>query len=61
MDGMDGTCGMHGDEEICMSGFSWGNLKEGDHLEILDIDGRVVLIWILKLIGWYGKKWVHLV
>jgi hypothetical protein len=35
-----------GDEEIRTSGFR--NLKEGGHLEVLDIDGRVILIWILK-------------
>ena len=27
MDGMDGTCSMHGDEEICMSSFSGGKSK----------------------------------
>jgi hypothetical protein len=35
--------------------FRCGNLKEGDHLEGLDIDGRVLLKWILKKYeGWHG-------
>jgi hypothetical protein len=25
------------------TGFSWGNLREGDHLEDPDIDGKIIL------------------
>jgi len=29
-------------------GFWWGNLRERNYLEDPDIDGRVILKWILK-------------
>jgi hypothetical protein len=29
------------------AGFWWGNLREGDHLEDLSLDGRIILKWIL--------------
>jgi hypothetical protein len=28
--------------------FWWGNLKEGDHLDNLGTDGRIIVKWILK-------------
>jgi hypothetical protein len=30
------------------TGFRWENLREGDHLEDLGIDERVILKWILE-------------
>jgi hypothetical protein len=30
------------------TGFWWENLKQRDHSETLDIDGRVILKWNLK-------------
>jgi hypothetical protein len=29
-------------------GFLWGDLREGDHLEGPDVDGRTILKWIFK-------------
>jgi len=26
----------------------WGNLREGDHVEDIDVDGRIILKWIVK-------------
>jgi len=28
------------------TGIWWGNLREGEHLEHLGIDGRIILWWI---------------
>ena len=30
------------------AGFWWGNLRERDHLENLDIDGSIILMWIFR-------------
>jgi hypothetical protein len=33
--------------------FWWGNLRERDHLEDLDVDGKIILRWIFK--KWVGR------
>jgi hypothetical protein len=33
------------------AGFLWGNLKERDHLEEVDIDGGMILKWLSKMLG----------
>jgi hypothetical protein len=45
-DEMGGACCTHG--ERGNTRFWWGNLKERDHSECLEIDERVILKWILK-------------
>jgi hypothetical protein len=30
------------------TGFWWGDLRKGDHLEVQGVDGRITLKWIFK-------------
>jgi len=46
------------------TGLCWVNLKEGDHLEDLRVDGRVILKLILKKYdgrAWTGFNWLRIV
>jgi hypothetical protein len=41
------------------AGFWWGSLREGDQLEYLDVDGMIILKWILE--KWEGPmEWIDL-
>jgi hypothetical protein len=47
--------------EVC-TGFWWGSLKEEDHWGDTDVDGRIILRWILMKLqgvvrtGWGGLR-----
>jgi len=40
---MNKSKGMRGLGHVAHKGFWWGNLKQGDHLADLGVDGRVIL------------------
>jgi hypothetical protein len=42
-----------GREEV-HTGFWWGDLREGDHLEDPGVDGRIILKWDLQEVRWRG-------
>jgi hypothetical protein len=41
------------------TGFCWGDVRKGDHLKDLGVDGRIILNWIFK--NWGGEAWTGLV
>jgi hypothetical protein len=41
----------------------WGNLRERDQLEDPDVDGRIILRWVLRkwdVGAWIGSIWLRI-
>jgi len=60
---MDGACSNVWDREEVHTLFWWGNLREGDHMENPDVDGRIIIRWIFMKwdVGmWTGLIWLRL-
>jgi len=44
---MGGECSTYGERGVIYS-FWWGNLRKRNHLGDPDVDGRILLRWILR-------------
>jgi hypothetical protein len=47
---MGRACSMYGERRVMCAGVCWGNVQEGDHLEYLNVDERIISKWI------FGKR-----
>jgi len=52
---MGEACGTYGRQERCIQSFGWGDLMVSDHMEEVDVDGRIKLKWVCK--RWKGEAW----
>ena len=60
---MGGTCGTYGGRERCAQGFGVENLRERDHWGDQDVDGNIILRWILRkweVVVGTGWSWLRI-
>jgi hypothetical protein len=50
---------MYGGRGEVRTGFWWRNLRERNHLEDSDVDGRIILRWIFR--KWDVGVWIGLI
>jgi hypothetical protein len=55
---MGRACGWYGRQDGCIQSFGGGDLRNGVHLEVPDLDGRKILKWVFK--KWDGGAWIGL-
>ena len=55
---MSWACSMYGGEERC-NRVLVGVLREGNHLEDADVNGRIILRWIFRKCNW-SMDWIEL-
>ena len=58
---MGEACGTY--EGEAYTRFWWGYLRERDRLEDSDVDGRIILTWILRkwdVGAWTGSSWLRI-
>jgi len=56
---MGGACSTYRGKGEVYTGFWWGNLRERDHLEDPDEDGRIILRWVFR--KWDVGAWTELI
>jgi hypothetical protein len=60
---MGGSCSTYRGEKRYIQGFGRGTLRERDHLDGQEVDGRIILKWFIRKWGgghWTGCVWLRI-
>ena len=58
------ACSVHGERRgELYTGFWWGGMHEGDHFRDPNVDGTIILRWIIRNWDrvWTGSSWLRIV